>query len=159
MAYIKKFVLFFRLLKKITIEIMLFLRIIYLPEKPKRYHMDLPILCFIDNYLLCDGTLLDFGKGGFSTRLSKHFTKGVKHDFILHLPVKGKLQTNVEVVWSFKEKSDSYKYGLKFNYIEQSEISAFCDSLHHLLDSNIKYDKNDFKRFEHVQTILKKIDN
>ncbi len=155
MAYIRKFVKLFRLLKKLIIKATVCFGIIYLPEKPKRYHINLPILCFIDNYFLCNGTLLDIGKGGFSTRLPKRFTKGVKHDFALHLPSKGKLQTNVEIVWSHKEKNDSYKYGLKFNDIEKSEINNFCNCLHQLLDSGIKYDINDSKQFEQVYTILR----
>ena len=142
-------------MKKLIIEIMLFLKIIHLPEKLKRYKINLPILCFIDNYRLCNGTLLDIGKGGFSARLPGCFNIEEKHDFLLHLPVKGKLQTNVEVVWSFKERHDRYKYGLKFTGIEKSEIITFCNCLHQLLESNIKYDKDESKHFEHAQTILK----
>jgi len=144
------FVKVFRQLKKLIIKAMVCFGFIYLPEKPKRYRINLPILCLIDNFLLCKGTLLDIGKGGFSTRLSKPFTKGVKRDFTLYLPDKGELQANVEIVWSHKEKNDSYMYGLKFNDIEKSEINTFCDCLHQLLGSNIKYDKDESKCFEHA---------
>ncbi len=156
MTYIRRLVRLFRLSKKLIMGALFYLGIIHLPEKHKRYQINLPILCFIDNYHSCNGTLLDIGKGGFSTRLPEIFNVGGKYDFLLHLPVRGKLQTDVEVVWSRKERDDSYKYGLKFKDIEKSELNTFCDSLHRLLDSNIKYDKNESKCFEHVQAILKK---